>query len=103
MRMWFWKCNEMLPDPATWIRNMNLMTNGHVTHASEPSKDNVTITEKNATTEENEFYKCPYNNARILRQFITTKRRWFIPQYQHHSFMVEELGNTSRIHTFNRF
>ena len=43
-----------------------------------PGKDNIVmIIEKNTTPEEDEFYEYRYYIARIQRQFINTKKRWF--------------------------
>ena len=54
----------------------------YVPHAKNPGKDNIVmIIEKNTTSEEDEFYEYPYCTARIQRQFIGTKIRWFKAQY----------------------
>ena len=69
-----------------------------------PGKDNtVMIIEKNTTPEEDEFYEYPYYIARIQRQFINTKKRWFKARYPHHRFIMEEPDNANSIHVFNRF
>ena len=38
------------------------------------------IIKKNAIPEEDESYEYPYYIARIQRNFISTKRRWFTAQ-----------------------
>ena len=60
------------------------------------------IIEKNTTPKEDEFYEYPYYIARIQRQFISTKIRWFRAQYPHHRFIIEELDNANSIHAFNK-
>ena len=85
-------------------RDVRIRYNRHVTRTNDPGTDDIVIiAEKNTNPEEDDFYEYRYNNARILRRFIITKRRWFITRYQHHRFMVEELDNANRIHTFNWF
>ena len=102
MRMWLWKCNEMFTKRS--YRDVRIRYNRHVTRTNDPRTDNIVIiAEKNTTPEEDDFYEYPYYNARILKRFIITKRRWFIAKYQHQRFMVEELDNANRIHTFNWF
>ena len=69
-----------------------------------PDKDDIVmIIEKNTTPEEDEFCKYPCYIARIQRQFINTKNRWFKARYPHHRFIMEEPDNANRIHAFNRF
>ena len=80
----------------------HLMTR-YAPHAKDPGKDNIVmIIEKNTSPEEDEFYEYPYYIARIQRRFINTKKRWFKAQYPNHRFVMDELGNPSSIHTFNR-
>ena len=86
------KCQDIITH-LTWID-----------HAKDPGKDNIVmIIEKNTTPEEDEFYEYPYYIARIQQRFITTNRRWFMAQYLHYRFMIEELDNANSIHVFNRF
>ena len=81
-----------------------LIISRHLPRAKGPGKDNIAmIIEKNTAPEENEFYQYPYYIARIQRQFISTKRRWFKAQYPHHRFIIERLDNANSIHAFNRF
>ena len=76
----------------------------HVHHAKHPGKDNIVmIIEKNTTPEEDEFYEYPYYIARIQRQFIKTKKRWFKAQYPHHKFIMKERDKENGIRAFNRF
>ena len=82
----------------------DLIINCHVPRVNYPGKDNIAmIVEKNTTSEEDEFYEYPYYIARIQRQLISTKRRWFTAQYPHHRFIIGELDNANGIHAFNRF
>ena len=75
-----------------------------VPHAKDSGKDNIVMfIEKNTTHEEDEFYEYPYYIARIQRQFINTKERWFKVRYPHHRFIMEEPDNANSIHAFNRF
>ena len=75
----------------------------HVPRASDPGRDNIVMTfEKNTNPEEDQFYEYPYYIARIQRQFISTKRRWFRAQYPHYRFIIEELDNANSIYAFNR-
>ena len=82
----------------------DLIINRHLPRTKDPGKDNIAmIIEKNTAPEEDEFYQYPYYIARIQRQFISTKRRWFKAQYPHHRFIIVGVDNTNSIHAFNRF
>ena len=75
----------------------------YIDHAKDQGKDNIVmIIEKNTTPKEDEFYEYPYYIARIQRQFINTKIRWFKAQYPHHRFIMKELDNANGVHAFNR-
>ena len=76
----------------------------HLPHAKDPGKDNIVmIIEKNTTPKEDEFYEFFYYVARIQRQFINTKKRWFKARYPNHNPVMEELDIANSIHAFNRF
>ena len=69
-----------------------------VPHAKDPGKNNIVmIIEKDTTPQEDEFFEYPYYIARIQRQFINTKRRWFKGQYPHHRSIMKELDNANNV------
>ena len=55
------------------------------------------IIEKNTTPKEDEFYEFFYYVARIQRQFINTKKRWFKARYPNHNPVMEELDIANSI------
>ena len=79
-------------------------TNRHVSCRKGRSKSNYqNIIKRTTIPEVDEFCEYPHCIARIQRQFIVTKGRWFKGQYPYRRVIVEKLDNTNNVDAFNWF